>query len=302
MTAQREPHGGQPGSRVATAPDAEQSSRLTVTIDGTTLRGVAVDLRSWSIDAEDAAAAIRGRTGTCTVACPHPGSLFDAVGVVEPSLNVSLRRVLAAVARRRGYRADVVDELRSVSAELATLSPPDCDRSEQRRQVAAAGTDEAKLAERVATIRGELQARRDAGVDVSATEKRLSDAVAALTDARTERLSAEQALDRAREDSRPPRDRRDRRLRLQDRKRNLERAIRRELADAVYNEFTAAVWRVPGESDPGRSVVEYEGDGVTAALAVLRMLRTATPAVLAVDRFDGPERAAHELGVPILRV
>ncbi len=302
MTAERGPHWVHPGSGVATAPAVDHPSRLTVTIDGATVRGVAVDLRPWSIDSEDAAAAIRGRTGACTVACSYPGSLFDTVGVVEPSLNVSLRRVLAAVARRRGHRADAADELRSVRTELVTLALPCCDRSEQRRQVAAAGADETELAERVATIRGELQARRDAGADVGATEERLSDAVAALTDARTERLSAEQALNRAREDSRTPRDRRDRRLRLQDRVRNLERAIRRELADAVYDEFAAAIRRVPGGAAPGRSVVEYDGDDVTAALAVLRMLRTATPAVLAVDRFDGPEPAAHELGVPVLRV
>ncbi len=302
MTARRGPHVGQPASKVATAPAADHPSRIIVTIDGATVRGVAVDLRPWSIEAEDATAAIRGRADECTVACSRPGSLFDAVGVVDPSLNVSLRRVLAAVARRRGHRADAADELRSVRAELATLGVSRCDRAKQRRQVATAGADEAELAERVATIRGELQARRDASVDVSATEDRLSDAVAALTDARTERLSAEQALDRVRKDSRALRDRRDRRLRLQDRERNLERDIHRELADSVYDEFAAAVRRVPGGAAPGRSVVEYDGDDVTAALAILRMLRTATPAVLAVDRFDGPERAAHELGVPVLRV
>lgn len=271
-------------------------------IGGTSLRGVAVDLRPWSVEVEDAASAIRGRADECTVACSRPGSLFDAVGVVDPSLDVSLCRVLAAVARRRGYRADAADELRSVRTELATLTLSRCDRSEQRRQVAAAGADEAELAERVATIRGELQARRDAGVDVEVAEERLSEAIAALTDARTERLSAEQALEQARKDSRVSRDRRDRHLRLQDRERNLERAIRRELADAVYDEFATAVRCVSGGADPGRSVVEYDGDDVTAALAVLRMLRTATPAVLAVDRFDAPERAARELGVPVLRV
>ncbi len=302
MTAQRGPYEGASGSGIATAPAADHPSRLTATIDGVTVRGVAVDLRPWSIDAGDAAAAIRGRADECTVACSRPGSLFDAVGVVDPSLNVSLRRVLAAVARRRGYRADAAEELRQVRVELATLAPPSCDRSKQRRQVATAGADEAELAERVATIRGELQARRDAGVDVSATEKRLSDAVAALTDARTERLSAEQALDRAREDSRPSRNRRDQRLQLQDRERNLQRVIHRELAGAVYDEFKAAVRRVPGGAETGRSVDGYDGDDVTVALAVLRMLRTATPAVLAVDRFDGPKRAAHTLGVPVLRV
>jgi len=302
MTARRDPPVGWRDRAVATAPTPDRPTEIRALIDGSFLWGVAVDFRPWGIDLAEAVAAIRGCSGSCAIACSPPGSLFDAVGVVEPSIDLSLRRVLATVARRRGHRAAGAVELRDVRAELATISTTNCDHAAERRQVAAAGSDEAELAERVATLRGELQTRRNAGMDVEATEQRLSDAVAALTEARTERLSAEQALDQVRETNRARRDKRDRRLRLQDRERNLEREIRRELADAIYDEFAAAVRTLPGDTSPGQSVDEYDGDDVTAALAVLRLLRTATPAVLAVDRFDTPEGAAHELGLPIVRV
>lgn len=300
MTGEHRLGQGNLGRSVASAPAVDDPATIRATVDGELLEGTAIDLRPWSVTVDEAAAAVCGRADRCAIACPRPGSLFESVGIVEQSIDVALSRTLATVARRRGQRVDTL-ELRSVRSELAALSPPSRDFSPERRQVADVGHDEAELAERVASIRGELAARREADVGVAAVEERLSEVVAALTSVRTERLSAQQALDRAREDARSIHDRRDRRLRLQDRERNLARTVRRDLADAVYDEFAAAV-RSLSDAVPGRSVPEYDGDDVTAALALLCMLRTGTPVVLAVDRFPTPERAASDLGVPVVRV
>ncbi|MFC7114065.1 hypothetical protein ACFQH2_02445 [Natronoarchaeum sp. GCM10025703] len=292
---------GRPGRTVATAPLPGQPTRIRVRVADSVLDGVAVDLRLWPITADEAAAAIRGCGEECTIDCPTPGPLFDALGVVDASLSLPLQRVLATVARRQGHR-EATGELASVRKELATLTPASCNLAEKRRQVADAGADESALAERVATLRGELLARKEANEDVSETEAALADAVAELTTVRTERLAAEQALERAQADARTIRDQRERRLRLQDRERNLTRALCRDLADNVYEAFADAVRTVPGTATPGNSATDYDGDDVTAALAVLRMLRTATPAVLAVDRFRSPEHAADVLGVPVVRI
>lgn len=292
----------QPPTRAARSPAPQRPPRVQVRIDGRGCSGPAIDLRPWAFTADTVVDAIYGRTAALTVRCAFPGPLFGAVGCVHEELSVSLPTVLATVARGRGVRTPRDAELATVRKRLAALSSPRCDLADERRRLACTGADEAALRERVAAARGDLTARREQGLDTADSEAALESAVAELTAAQTERMAAEQRLSRAQMAARDVRDRRERRLRLQDRAANLARAVRRDLANDLYDEFAAAVRAVSGTARPGSTVGAYDGDDVTAALAVLRMSGTATPVVLAVDRFPSPSVAARSLGVPVLRV
>ena len=270
--------------------------------------GQYVDLRDVDVGPDAVAAAVRGRGdgdgegGRVEIRCPAPGPVFEHCGVIGSDRTLDLRPAVAAVARSRGHESPRADDLAAVRAELAAASPPEHDAADARRAVARAGDAEAELAERVATLRGALRARRESGAETDDATRALEAAVADLAEVRTERIAAEQRLDRARERARTVRDRRERRLELQDRERNLERAVRRDLADAAYPAFAEAVAAVPGEARPGDSVREYDGDDVTAALALARAAASPAPVVLAVDRFASPATAARRLGRPVLRV
>ena len=264
--------------------------------------GQYVDLRGADVDPGAVAAAVRGRGGAVEIRAPAPGRPFEYFGVIGPDRTLDLQAALAAVARRRGHESSRASELAAVRAELDALSASEHDAADARRAVARAGDAEAELAERVATLRGTLRARRESGAGVDDVADALESAVAELAEVRTERIAAEQRLGRARERGRAVRDRRERRLELQDRERNLERAVRRDLADAAYPAFVEAAGEVPGEARPGASVVEYDGDDATAALALARMTASPAPVVLAVDRFASPAAAARRLGRPVLRV
>ena len=59
---------------------------------------------------------------------------------------------------------------------------------------------------------------------------------------------------------------------------------------------------VPGDAEPGDGPEEYDGDDVTAGLAVVRMADLAAPVVLDCRRFDDAETARECLGAPVIRV
>ncbi|GAA0667856.1 hypothetical protein [Natronoarchaeum mannanilyticum] len=280
--------------------DAAPPAIVHVEIGGDDRCGQWVDLREHGVDADRLAAVVRGSESASKIAvrCPDPGPLFEHVGAITPDATVELRSALATVARRRGHESAKESELTAVREKLAALSLDDCDATAARRAVADAGDAERELAERVATLRGRLRERGESD-ELSA---QLDDAVAELSEVRTGRIAAEQRLARERERARELRTRRERRLELQDRERNLERAVRADLAAAVYPAFADALAAVPGPARPGDSPSAFRGDDADAALALARLSPSPAPVVLGVDRFASPATAARRLGRPVLRV
>lgn len=300
MGGPTQPGGTQSSGDVSRTAATAPPSIVHVEVDGERRCGQWVDARDFDVDARTLADAVRDSAsdGDAVVRCPAPGPLFEHVGAIVPDASLELRPALATVARRRGRESPKESELAAVRAELAGLSVDARDAAATRRAVAQAGDAERELSERVATLRGRLRERAE-GDEIEAT---LREAVAELSEVRTERIAAEQRLERERERARAVRDRRERRLELQDRERNLERAVRSDLAEAVYPAFVDALSSVPGRARPGDSPSAFRGDGVAAALALARLSTSAAPVVLGVDRFGSPADAARRLGRPILRV
>jgi hypothetical protein len=261
--------------------------------------GNAIDLRDAAVSPERLAEAVRDEDDAL-VACPEAGLAHERIGLVPPDRAVSVRAVVAAAARSRGATAPQADELAAVRADLADLAVPDVDLADARRRVAEAGDDEAGLRERVARLRGEVQARRETGADAESAEAELREAVRDLSEAETERVAAEQALARARERAREARDARERRLRLRDRERNLARAARDHLAERHYDAFADAVEAVPGDADPGDHPAECQGDDATVVLAGARMADLRAPVVVACGRFASAAAARRTLDTPVL--
>lgn len=253
--------------------------------------GTAIDLRSRLTAAPPAEPVLAGIRSDDPVALPEtdrsivvdcaaPCPAHERVGSLP--CDATLLSALAAAARSRGTRASVADELAARRRELADCSVPDVDLAGARERVAEATGAERRLRERVATLRGELTARRELDADTADPASELSAAAAALSEAETERLAAEQALDRANERAREARAARERRLELQDAVANLEREARRELARSVYPAFREALTAVP-DGDPGSAggkPAEYDGDPTAARLAAVRVAPLDAPVVV----------------------
>lgn len=277
--------------------------------------GTAVDLRKRGIAAETALRAVRGdgavgtagdgRAGgpTLRVACPDPGPVHEALGVVAPGRSVDTRDALAAVARERGLVPPQADRIARLERELAAVSVDDADdRRAARRRVAEAGAREAELSERVAALRGALRERRALDEPTAELEAELREAVRELTDVETERIAAEESLAAARRAARADRDARERRLALEDDLGNARRAARAWLVERVADGFVEALAAVPGEARPGGTPGTAAGDDVAAALAVVRVADVDAPVVLSCDRFDSAGAAAATLDAPVLTV
>lgn len=214
------------------------------------------------------------------VDCAPPCPAHDRIGFLP--CDATLLSALAAAARSRGTSASVADELAARRRELADCSVPDVDLAGARERVAEATGTERRLRERVAALRGELTARRELDADTDDRASELSAAAAALSEAETERLAAEQALARANERAREARAARERRLELQDAVANLEREARRELARSVYPTFREALAAVPG-GDPGSAggnPAAYDGDPTAARIAAVRVATLDAPVVV----------------------
>lgn len=272
-------------------------------------RGDAVSLPDWDRRPEAlvAAAYDAAPLPAVDIRCPTPGRGHACLACVGPGRVGSPRAAFAAAARSRGHEAPERAELVATRRELAALPEPDAsgdvpDRDELRRRIAGAAADERRHRERVAELRGRLRALREAGEGTEATATELADAVAALSEVETDRVAAEQALAAAERAARADRDRRERRLELEDGLRNLERAARASLAGVVEDEVAAALEAVPGDGRLPDSPGSYEGDRLTAALAALRIADLDAPVVLAADRFPDAEAAAATLSVPVVRV
>jgi len=288
---------------------------LTVRIGDECRTGRAVDCSGRSLDPERVVSAVRGVTAdrsapatALSVTCPDPGPVHDHVGLLTPSVTPRTRTALATAARSRGVETPVDDDLASVRAALADAevpAAPDLERARRRLAGTESAVDECR--ERVATLRGRLQARREEGRDTSGLEGELAEATAALSEHETERAAAREALAMARREARASRDARERRRKLEDRLANLERTARDHLVAAVRDRYAAAVAAAPGDSRASgdgslADADPFAADDVTAALAVARVADLRAPVVLACDRFADPADAAAWLDAPVIRV
>ena len=228
--------------------------------------------------------------------CLSPGPAHDAVGLVVPDCEFKRRAALATAARSRNWAAP--QDRKLAHLERARPDPPAAtDHRALRQQVAEARERERDLREAVAAERGKLRARRTEGEEESATTQ-FRERVRALSEAETERIAAEQALARAREQLRERRDQRERRLSVTDRIENRRRAARRHLAEAFAPSVERVLTRLP-DSDASSL---NEATPVAARLATARAAAIRAPVVLAVDHFEGPWAAAAWLGAPVIRV
>lgn len=300
---------------------------MRLRIAGRTFRGPAVDLRPTPLSpaprdvldaveraGTDASADVSVGGDGVVVDCPAPSRFHCHLALVSPSPPNSLRALLAAAARSLGWESDHRSRIDGLRKELDAFDRPAPDTSAARRRVAEREADVARLRERVAELRGRLQARRETGAPTANAEASLADAVRELAAVETERVAAEQSLDRAELRAREDRKRGEQRLRLEDALANARREARGELSRRVYDRFAAAVRRLPpprtADSDlrsgprPGRAPGDYEGDSASARLAAVAVASLSAPVVLApgVDRFESVELAAEALGTPVVRL
>jgi hypothetical protein len=295
------------------APDApRRPGTVAVRIDGTHVGGRALDLRGRDLPASALVDAVHvastpGPTPRSEpeihVDCDPAGLVHGHVRQIPPE-SFDLHDALVAAARSHGTVVTATRRLERARAALAAADQRtvDVDRTAAKRRVAEAGETEERLGERVAALRGRLDARREMGADTTDVEAELAEAVAALTEAETERIAAEQRLERIERTARSERDARQRRLRLADRVDNLRRRVRRDLVTSVYDEFGSAVDALSGEAAPGTCPSEYAGDRTTAALAVARVARLRAPIVVSVEPFDAPAETAAWLDAPVIQL
>jgi hypothetical protein len=279
---------------------------MILSVDGRTYRGEALDVHG--VDPGVVARAIdsegpdRRDDPSIVVRGPSSGPVVGRVGVLSGETTIRLRATLAAAARSRGREAPQDETLSNLRAELSALDPPEVDRRSARKALAEAGDVEDELHERVAELRGRVDTLEQRGEEADDARRRLREAAAELTEARTERIAAEERLDRLDRQARKSRDRRERRLRLEDRVDNLRRDAREHLAGEVWEPFRDALASVPGEATAGAGPGTYEGDDLTAALAVVRIAATGSPVVLACGRFPDARTASECLGTPVVRI
>jgi hypothetical protein len=283
---------------------------VTVVVDGDRYEGPAVDLRETTAGADALRRVVCGGLpappAAPRVVAPAPGPVHSFVAHLSSASPFDRRRALAAVARARGHDAPQADELADRRAELAALSPPEpADLTAARRRVAEAGAETDRLRERVATLRGRLNALRERGDDAAAVQADLTEAAARLSEVATERVAARQRLDLLEAEAREARDARAERMRLADRVANLDRAVRRSLAAAVYDAFADAVGSLPPSlaAEAGAEPGEFEGPGTAAAVATARVAPLRAPVVVDAEvaaAFGGPVATSDFLDAPVL--
>ncbi|RDZ66032.1 hypothetical protein C5B90_06710 [Haloferax sp. Atlit-12N] len=300
--------------------------------DGTVREGPAIDLADGPFDvgADEVVAAVGDdggdATGALRIDCPQPGPGYDRLGRIPVSKPTPSRGwLLAAVGRSRGLRSPVADDLARLEAKLAERRDRAAEESEAdereradtsaaalreaRRRVAAAGEDESRLRERVATLRGRVNAHRDAGDD-EATETAQSELVAVateLSEVETERVAAEQRLSALERAARTERDSREARLKLEDAVENRRREARAYFAAELGEEFEAALRGLAAApslmatSESSAPVADLEADPVAYALAAVRLADLSAPVAVACDRVSDAEAAANWLDAPVVR-
>lgn len=238
------------------------------------------------------------------VACAPPATVHERVGLVQPRMRIDSRAALADAARSRGHQSPKQAALTAARGRLTEATASTIDPAAARRAVAEAGSDEARLREEVATLRGRVETLREAGEAAEDALAELQRTARQLSEAETERIAAEQRLASAERAARDARSARERRLRLEDRVANLERQVRADLAGSVEAAFEAALRAVPAANGPRDDATDSgDRDGpVATALAVARVAAVEAPVVLAVDRFADATAAADWLDAPAILV
>jgi len=270
---------------------------MNVRVADETRTGHAIDLRRYDLPVAEVAEEIRGTETDSAVAidCQSPGPAHAHVGAIHAGMAWSLRPALAAAARSRGHVPPQADALADVRDLLADLDAPAVDLRAARRRVAETTDAAEELREEVATLRGRVQALREADADPTDAEADLAETTRLLSEAETERIAAEQTLARAREQARADRERRRERLRLEDRAANLRRNAREALADEVRDAFEESKAALP--DDAGSS------EPVESALAVARVADLDAPVVVrAVAPFGGVDAVSAWLDASVVWV
>lgn len=262
-------------------------------------RAVTIDQ---NVDEKAVVAAVRGESvAAVTIDAPTPQPVHEHVGYIHAEMGLRTRTALARAARCRGATTPYDEQIESVRAtrDSIAVDGEGDSRATHREAVAEQTAETARLRERVATLRGKLQAARENGDDVDAITDKLEAAIRELTEVETESEAERQRLDGARETARERRDKRERIRRLDDRIENLKRDARAHLVDEMTDEFTRALAAVPGGDPPSDP---FEADAVTAGLAIARLAEMAAPVVLGCDRFESAGAAADWLDCPVLKV
>lgn len=208
-------------------------------------------------------------------------------------MTLDRRAALAAAARSRGIETSVDDEIESLQRRVSDFGQSVPSLSDARRRVAETEAALEEHRERVATLRGRVQALDDG----SATAEYRT-AIRELSEAETEHLAAVETLENARKQARSIRDERDRRLRLRDRLENRRREARAELVESIRPAADAAASSAPD----GKGCSFEDADPVTAALAAVRVGTVHTPVVLACRRFSDAVEATTWLDAPVHRL
>lgn len=263
---------------------------MILSAEGRTWCGAAADLRAVDVEESAVVAAIRGTDSQYGVHCPRPGEVHDRAGYVRAGMSLETRTVLAIAGRSRDLSTPYDDELQTVREEL---SATDESNSQLSTPSTASDVDRDRLRERVAELRGRVQALEACDRDASDEQATLRDAARRLSELETQRMAAVEARTQARE----LRDRRERRMRLEDREANLARDARAYLVDELHERFATAVDSLSEVGDD-----PFEADPVTAALSILRIATVDAPVVLAVDRFEDPAAATQWLDAPVVRL
>lgn len=226
-------------------------------------------------------------------------SIYDHVSLIAPGLSLDRRAALIAAARSQGETTSLDEELRATDAEFDALDARVPALAPARKRVAETESVVETKRERVATLRGRLQANNELGRPTeSGAHESYDAAVRELAEAETERIAAREALAAARQRARTARDVRARRLSLQDKVRNLERAVHDRLRSRILPALDDAVRMAPASE-----ATSFEtADDLTAALSLARVSRIERPLVLACRRFPDEKTAEMWLRTPVLRL
>lgn len=244
-----------------------------------------------------------GEAPSVAVSAPPTGPAHEHVGCVRPEMGLRTRTALAAAGRARGLSTPVDDELARVRERLGELPTGNVTTERERRRVAETTTETERLRERVAAARGELSAAGagETAGDGDGPRQRLLSAIAELSEVETTAAAARERLERKRREARATRDALDRRLALEDRAGNLERAGRAHLVATLETAYAEAVAAVPG-ADAADAADPFAAEPVVAALAVARVASPEAPVVVSCERFADAESARAWLDAPVIYI